>query len=99
MERITKKQVKGIFELVCMDLGIPFKEVWRQKDGKNTAIIGAWYLDYNPVYGGYVINEMVNEAGGVTCPLGYNRMPTREFYNFLHGINNGLIHGVFKAKH
>ncbi len=41
--------------------------------------VGAWELDYNAIYGGAVIQEVVNSAGGVTLPLGQRRMAPGAF--------------------
>lgn len=43
------------------------------------AVIGAWSLDYNPIYGGCVITEIVTDGGGITHPLGEYRATPREF--------------------
>ena len=51
--------------------------------------VGGWELDANPTYGGYVINEIVNEHGGVTRPFGDQRHPARQFcemVNFAIGV-------------
>lgn len=47
--------------------------------GGYKAKIGCWELDCNPVYGGCVINEMMNEGGGVTQPFGERRRKPQEF--------------------
>jgi len=41
--------------------------------------VGGWRLDYNPVYGGIVIEEIVNEGGGVSHPFGDRRLAPGEF--------------------
>jgi len=41
--------------------------------------VGGWILDYNTIYGGCVIEEIVNVGGGVRRPLISNRLPPREF--------------------
>lgn len=43
------------------------------------AYIGAWHIDYNPIYGGVVIHVMSNEHGGVGNPFGSTRHTPRAF--------------------
>lgn len=43
------------------------------------AAVGAWSLDYNGVYGGFVVHEMFNDGGGVSEPFGSMRRNAREF--------------------
>ena len=77
--RTTRQDVQNAFERLCEMLGRPI-EAWRKDEhGKTKAVIGAWYLDWNPPYGGVIINEMVNEGGGVKNPMGNLRMKPAEF--------------------
>jgi hypothetical protein len=75
MQRITRKMIERTF----MDL--------LRASGKSYTAhysdIGSWSLDYAPCYGGWVIHEICNLQGGVTCPMGHERMGNREFYNTL----------------
>lgn len=41
--------------------------------------VGGWVLDYNGIYGGYVIHEMLNENGAVSEPFGTMRRSARDF--------------------
>jgi hypothetical protein len=58
---------------------VPAGELWTRVGSDYVATVGAWMLDYNPVYGGFVIHQMGNEGGGVSCPMGHTRKPAREF--------------------
>jgi hypothetical protein len=49
------------------------------KSGKLKANIGAWTLNSNPTYGGYVIEQIYNAGGGVTHPLTSRRFPKGAF--------------------
>lgn len=89
MERISKKDIHNLFEVVTQGLGKTISNA--------SGNIGEWYLDYYSIGGGYVINELVNKAGGVKCPFGYNRMKIREFYNFLYALSYGLQTDAFKG--
>lgn len=48
---------------------------------QNIASVGAWTLDYNPVYDGFVIEEILNVGGGVSHPMGDLRRNARDFCN------------------
>lgn len=55
-------------------------DCWKKKKkGGLKAKIGCWELDCNPVYGGCVIEEIMNEGGGVTQPFGSQRRKPQEF--------------------
>ena len=36
-------------------------------------------LDYNGIYGGYVVEEIHNENGAISHPFGYMRRSARDF--------------------
>lgn len=55
-----------------------FGKCWRRKNGIE-AKVGCWRLDYNPVYGGAVIEEIHTVGGGITQPFGMMRRKPREF--------------------
>ena len=53
--------------------------LWVSEGNTNRARVGAWTLDHNSIYGGYVIEEMHNVGGGVSQPFGSTRHNAREF--------------------
>ena len=53
--RMTAKGVQGLFE--------HFAHACGKRVSKNFNDVGAWGLDYNPVYGGVVIYEVANTGG------------------------------------
>lgn len=71
MDRYTRKDAERAFDLLCKATG------HRKAVAYND--VGGWQLDYNGVYGGYVIHAIVNDGGGVTEPFGSMRRPAREF--------------------
>jgi hypothetical protein len=73
--RTTKADVRNAFEQLCKAMG-KSTDCWLE-DRK--ARVGAWYLDYAPCYGGYIINEMANEGGGVRHPTIEYRVSGQEF--------------------
>lgn len=75
-KRTTKKDCKEAFELLCKELGKSTDFFNYQKKKYN---IGAWRLDYNPIYGGAIVREIINENGGLTEPVLKYRISAREF--------------------
>jgi hypothetical protein len=65
-------------------------ELWVREGNANRARVGAWSLDYNPIYGGYVIHEMGNVGGGVSEPFGGMRRNAREFCDAVYFTENAL---------
>ncbi len=57
---------------------------------RNLAAVGAWSLDHNSVYGGFVIHEMMNVGGGVSEPFGSMRRNAREFCDAVYFAENAL---------
>ena len=79
MSRVTQSQVNEVFKHFAKTMGRSTVAWERSEDGNGyTANVGAWILDYNPTYGGYVINEMFNDGGAVTLPLTETRMSGSE---------------------
>ncbi len=69
----TKKNADRAFRRLAQALG---KDV---AEGDNFYKVGAWELSYNSIYGGCVIEEIVNEGRGITHPLIPDRMHPYEF--------------------
>lgn len=51
---------------------------------------GAWYANYNRYYGGYIIEQVCNEAGGVCHPLGEGRRSAGEMVRTLEAVTRAL---------
>ena len=72
-------------------LGKEHDDCWvKEKDGKNRAKVGCWYLDYNAIYGGAVVHEMMNEGGGVNQPFGSTRRKPRDFCDAVSMVEHAL---------
>ena len=67
--RYTKAEIKGMFSRLVKAMG-------KHEDGGN---YNGLVLDYAPVYGGYVIEELGPE-GGCSHPFGSLRRNGREMY-------------------
>lgn len=71
MDRYTHKDAERALERLAASTGHRIATSYND--------IGAWTLDYNPIYGGCVVHEPMNESGGVTCPFGMERQTPRVF--------------------
>lgn len=80
MARTTPTEVRNAFERLAEVLGKDTGAAYtRNADGTYTANIGTWILDHNSCYGGYVVEEVYNEGGAITHPLGDRRRTAAEF--------------------
>ena len=86
MNRITEKQLQALVDSINERMGTPMVP-WTRKDGKLVANLGNWHLSW--AYGGVTVNEMMNEAGGVNCPLGLGG-PKRELETKLRAFIAGM---------
>jgi len=57
---------------------------------KNKVNVGSWSLDYNSIYGGYNIEEVMNESGGVNHPFGERRKKPTQFRDELKSMIRAL---------
>lgn len=71
-DRITKSQIKSMFALFLKSIG--------GRPAQEYNDVGGYLLDYNPVYGGYSIERISNQAGGVSEPFGASKMKPQEFW-------------------
>jgi len=68
--RTTKADVMRAVEKLATALG---KRVSPNREK------GTWHIDNNPIYGGIVIHEVIDDSGSVDCPFGYTRTPPKQF--------------------
>ena len=78
MVRYTIKEAEKCFEMLLKVKG--------KRKARSYNDVGAWRLDYNPTYGGIVIEEINNSTGGVGNPMGYRRRSPRDFCDFVRGV-------------
>lgn len=91
-ERYGRKDADAAFRSLCKATGHEEGPNWRRVDWagedspewagrsqRNVAEVGTWYLDYAACYGGYVVNQVSNESGGVSQPFGPMRHSARDF--------------------
>lgn len=62
--------------------------VWKRIGKRNVASVGSYTVDH--AYGGYRLEEIVNESGGVDCPFGHGRYSYGQFVDHLRTILTGM---------
>ncbi len=72
MDRITRKNVEGLFETLCKAMG--------KRIATDYNDVGAWGLEYIACYGGWVIYEITSEGGAQRHPIVDNRNTNREMW-------------------
>lgn len=85
-DRYTRKDAEAAFERLCKALDKPMGHYAPCAVGESNlgpthmfrVNPGAWALDHNGYYGGYVIDEVL-ESTGVRQPFGSSRHSAREF--------------------
>lgn len=87
MNRITKKQLVARIETINSILNRPLTPYIR-KDDKLVANIGNFSL--SQAYGGYGVHLMVNDGGGVSCPIWDGHVSAREAYDRLSAFIAGI---------
>ena len=60
------------------------------KSGKYKANVGNWTLSHNSTYGGYVIEQIYNAAGGVSQPFGSRRYKPTQFIEMMRFAMDAL---------
>jgi hypothetical protein len=68
--RATRIELNEVFKLFCEAIGKRVIQTWNDT--------GAWTLDYAKEYGGYVIQEIIDDRGARDIPLGDQRYSATE---------------------
>ena len=84
--RITEKDLKYLVERINEITHQP-TETWK-RIGFGGANIGNYHLDF--AYGGVRLQQITNEGGGITCPLGLSYLTKRELSYKLTAFISGL---------
>lgn len=74
--RITKKEVYGMFKR--------FLRAINEREATSYNDKGAYYLEHNGTYGGYMVAKCLCEAGSSDNPFLSKRLPAREMYEALY---------------
>ncbi len=103
-ERFTKKDAERAAARLCrlfnrqpghyMTLSegqAPLPGAWVSDNGRFASIPGGWELDYNAIYGGYVLEQIDDQGGtGVSRPFGDERRSARDFWRMVNDIERAL---------
>lgn len=86
-QRITDKHLQSVVDRINRLTGSP-DSYMTLIDGKRTINIGHYHI--SGAYGGVCLQRTMNDAGGVTCPIGGGHVPKRELYERMHAFIAGL---------
>lgn len=70
-DRYTKRDAQQAFARLMQATG--------NRPATSYKDVGGWVLDYNGIYGGYVVHQMFNENGATAEPFGGKRRNARDF--------------------
>jgi hypothetical protein len=73
--RTSQKEVRQVFARFLHVFGLRAAESYND--------VGGFLLDHASMYGGYQIEQIVSEGGGVTHPFGDSRMQAGAFVDCL----------------
>ena len=96
MERITRKHLDYVVDAINMRAGTPPRP-WSDRDanGKITANVGNYHI--GSAYGGWRLEQMMNEGGGIRNVFGIGYVPKRELYGLLQAYHGGLTSKLWKG--
>lgn len=86
-DRITDKHLQALCNRINTITGSPM-EYMTMIDGKRTINVGHYHI--SGAYGGVCLHRTMNDAGGVTCPIGMGHVPKRDLYNRMTAFIAGL---------
>ena len=93
MDRITMKNLEFLVERINEATGSPATPYTKTDDGKYRANIGNYHLD--GAYGGWALERMSSEGGGVLSVFSIGHVSKRELY----GMMRAFLAGVEAVKH
>lgn len=89
MSRYTEKDALRAVGLLCRTLGKPYG-TYVKNDKGDLVGNGGYGLEYNPVYGGCIIQEFSTDSTGTDTPFGPASLPFREFVQAVHMTVAGI---------
>ena len=87
MKRITEKDLQHLVDQINALTNSPSTPYGKNTDGKPTANIGCFHLDY--AYGGVSLHQMVSVGGGTKDVFQCGHTTKRELYNRLNAYIMG----------
>ena len=88
MSRITRKMLESRVETINSILKVNQNPYTRLEDGQLIANIGTFYL--SGAYGGFCVQRMANDSGGVSMPIWNGHIPARDAYERISAFIAGL---------
>jgi 2,4-dienoyl-CoA reductase-like NADH-dependent reductase (Old Yellow Enzyme family) len=88
MQRITEKDLQNIATRINRAAGTPLTYSDKREDGKFTANIGNYHLDF--AYGGVCMVQTMNEGGGIRNVTTGGYCTKRELYHQMQSYLAGL---------
>lgn len=96
MERITRKHLDSLAAILNRRMGFGGASLWtRQRDTRaedtswrNVATVGMFYID--GAYGGWALEQIVSEGGGVRDVFRCGHVPARELYGLIRAYLTAL---------
>ncbi len=87
-DRITSRDLDGVLMRINLTFGEEPAGYTREADGRFHANVGTFVID--GAYGGWELQRMMNEGGGVSDVLGTGHVSRRELYHQLHAFLRGI---------
>lgn len=87
--RITEKDLEAVARRLNIITGSPEHVYTKHSDGKYRANVGNYHISYE--YGGYRLDRIDNESGGVSCPIIRGHVSKRELYGLMQAYINGIL--------
>jgi len=88
MDRVTVSHLRAVIARINRETDSPAEPYYLDADGRLRAQIGNFHL--SRAYGGFALNRMVTEGGGVSSPLSTGHIPARDLMNRMHAFLAGL---------
>jgi hypothetical protein len=89
MERITDKQLDNLAKWLNELTNSPTEYSHRDENGHFRSNVGNYHISH--AYGGVCLHRIVNEGGGVTCPIVGGHIPKRALFEQMHAYIKGLL--------
>ena len=92
MNRVTVTHLQAVVDRINRMTGSPMHPYRTGDDGRHYANVGNYHL--SRAYGGYCLDRMVSDGGGVISVLSCGHVPARELLNLMHAWINGYGYGA-----
>ena len=87
MNRITRKNLEALVDVINKETGSPATSWTRHADGTLTANIGNYHI--SGAYGGYSLQRICSAGGGVSDVVSSGHIKARDLYERMHAFLAG----------